>query len=483
MRLLTSSWMLRWIAVACFATLVGCATTEQAPAPIQPEPAFAGTLAIGDLRGERSAPVQAAMEAAALQVFPRAQWMSAKGASPDIALDIVVHSARMNDVRSSQETRNCRRYSEPDRDAKGALQRLLSVKCLDWEVRQVPCLTRTYEIDVQFRARSDRGMRLIASDRKVHTAADRQCGNTAPATAPLEVNAESQAARWAMDQLRAPLAQWSRAAQPPTVAIAPAPVSPSTVSSPASDPPRPTATPPGYTVTEAHALIIGNAAYPGSARLANPVNDARGVARKFSEMGFRVTLIENTDRAALIRELDRFHAAAAQSQVTVLYYSGHGMQIDGVNYLLPTDINLAQPSTLRLQGVSVNSVVDAYLPGRTRLVFLDACRDNPGLTAQTRGARRGLAPIDAPQGTLISYATRDGGVAEDGAGQHSPFTQALLELITEPEDISLVLRKVRDRVMGATAGRQQPWEYGSLSGGALVLPRLVARPAGAPAAR
>jgi uncharacterized caspase-like protein len=159
------------------------------------------------------------------------------------------------------------------------------------------------------------------------------------------------------------------------------------------------------------------------------------------------------------------------------------MQIDGVNYLLPTDINLAQPSTLRLQGVSVNSVVDAYLPGRTRLVFLDACRDNPGLTAQTRGARRGLAPIDAPQGTLISYATRDGGVAEDGAGQHSPFTQALLELITEPEDISLVLRKVRDRVMGATAGRQQPWEYGSLSGGALVLPRLVARPAGAPAAR
>ena len=83
--------------------------------------------------------------------------------------------------------------------------------------------------------------------------------------------------------------------------------------------------------------------------------------------------------------------------------------------------------------------------------------------------------MQAPAGTLIAYATRDGGVAEDGTGRHSPFTQALLDLIAEPEDISLVLRKVRDRVMRETGGRQQPWEYGSLGGGALVFSRLAHR--------
>lgn len=429
-------------------------------------------------------PVQAAIEASALQVFPRSRWLTAKGAQPDVMLDVIVHSARASDVRSSQETRNCRRYSEPDRDAKGALQRLLSVKCLDWEVRQVPCITRTYEIDLQFRARADRGTRLIASDRKVTTSTDRECGPSAPALAPLQASAEAQAARWAIDQLRTPLTQLTRSAQASAVAVSPLPApqavntAPPTPSIPAASPT--TATAP---VTEAHALVIGNAAYPGSARLANPLNDARGMARKLSDLGFKVTLIENTDRMSLIRELDRFQSSASQSQVTVLYYSGHGMQIDGVNYLLPTDIDPAQPSTLRLQGVPISNVIDGYLPGRTRVVFLDACRDNPAVTAQTRGARRGLAPIDAPQGTLIAYATRDGGVAEDGTGKHSPFTQALLDLIAEPEDISLVLRKVRDRVMTATGGRQQPWEYGSLSGGSLVFSRLKPVTATTPVSR
>ena len=105
-------------------------------------------------------------------------------------------------------------------------------------------------------------------------------------------------------------------------------------------------------------------------------------------------------------------------------------------------------------------------------MFLDACRDNPAISSGLRGLGRGLAPIQAPTGTLIAYATRDGGVAEDGTGKHSPYTQALLDLIDKPEDISLMLRRVRDRVMKETFGRQQPWEYGSLSGGELVLSRL-----------
>ena len=106
------------------------------------------------------------------------------------------------------------------------------------------------------------------------------------------------------------------------------------------------------------------------------------------------------------------------------------------------------------------------------ILVLDACRDNPAVSSGFRGFGRGLAPIQAPTGTLIAYATRDGGVAEDGTGKHSPYTQALLDVIDQPEDISLLLRRVRDKVMKDTAGRQQPWEYGSLSGGELVLSRL-----------
>jgi uncharacterized caspase-like protein len=116
--------------------------------------------------------------------------------------------------------------------------------------------------------------------------------------------------------------------------------------------------------------------------------------------------------------------------------------------------------------------VEQYLPGKTKLVFLDACRDNPLLTAGVRGVSKGLAPINVSEGTLISYATKDGQTAEDGSGRNSPFTAALLEHIDEPRDIGVVLRKVREKVMQRTNGRQQPWEYGSLTGGELVLSKI-----------
>lgn len=229
-------------------------------------------------------------------------------------------------------------------------------------------------------------------------------------------------------------------------------------------------------VNEAHALVIGNSAYAGSNRLANPVNDARAMSAKLRSLGFKVTELPNASREQLVRGLSDFSRSAARADLTLLFYAGHGVQISGVNYMVPVDMNLADPAQAALQGVSLNSVVEQYLPGKTKLVFLDACRDNPLMASVGRGITKGLAPINVSEGTLIAYATKDGQVAEDGAGQsNSPFTSALLEHLADPDDIAVVLRTVRAKVMQRTNNRQQPWEYGSLTGGALVLSAIRPR--------
>jgi uncharacterized caspase-like protein len=219
----------------------------------------------------------------------------------------------------------------------------------------------------------------------------------------------------------------------------------------------------------AHALVIGNAAYPGSARLENPVNDANAISQKLKSMGFTVTTVTDANRQKLVQSLAQFRRTAAPADISLLYYAGHGVQIFGTNYILPTDVDQTDPAQATIQGVSLNSVVENILPGKTKLVFLDACRDNALQRTSDRSVSRGLAPISVSEGTLISYATKDGQTAADGSGKNSPFTQALLEHINDPQDIAVVLRKVREKVMKITGGKQQPWEYGSLTGGALVL--------------
>ena len=112
--------------------------------------------------------------------------------------------------------------------------------------------------------------------------------------------------------------------------------------------------------------------------------------------------------------------------------------------MIPVDTNISDISEATLQAISLNSVVERYLPGKTKLVFLDACRDNPIMTASSRGVTRGLAPINVSEGTLISYATKDGQTAADGTGQkNSPYTAALLEHLGDPQDIGIVLRTAR----------------------------------------
>ena len=160
----------------------------------------------------------------------------------------------------------------------------------------------------------------------------------------------------------------------------------------------------------------------------------------------------------------------AKADLTLLFYAGHGMQISGANYMIPTDMKLNDASQVPLVALSLDTVIERYLPGKTKLVFLDACRDNPLVASSSRGGSKGLAPINVSEGTLIAYATKDGQTAEDGAGEkNSPFTKALLEHLSDPEDIGVVLRTVRSKVMQRTNNRQQPWEYGSLSAGSLVL--------------
>ena len=463
----------RLLVLAASLLLLGCVTGEQPRSREEPDLRFNGVISAGEVRGDRSVQVLGAMEAKLLQAFPRARWLVGRSSEADVVLDVTVYSARVTDTRSTQEQRTCRRWSEPDRDAKGTLQRLFSRNCLDWQVQQIPCLNRKYEIDVQLRALLRESDQVIASDRKISNSADRTCGNESPALAGLQASAEVEVGAWAVALIRLPLAEFaSRAAKVLTVNPVPAPSNAPLAALKQPDKPLVSTLAAAAQPFEAHALVIGNANYPGSARLANPINDVQAMERKFAELGFKVTRIDDGNRDALVRGLNQFQQKAAASQVTVLYYSGHGMQLDGMNYLMPVDIDTSKPGALKLQSIPLDTIVDTYLPGRTRVVFLDACRDNPAVTASVRGFSRGLAPMQVPTGTLIAYATRDGGVAEDGSGRHSPFTQALLDLIAEPEDISLILRKVRDRVMRDTAGRQQPWEYGSLSGGELVFSRL-----------
>jgi hypothetical protein len=229
---------------------------------------------------------------------------------------------------------------------------------------------------------------------------------------------------------------------------------------------------PAQQATNAHALVIGNAAYPGSGKLENPVNDSRAMSAKLRSLGFKVTEVEDANRAKLVTALGQFSRSAASADLSVLFYSGHGVQMSGTNYILPTDINQSDLGQATIQGISLDSVVSQFLPGKTKLVFLDACRDNPLYqTTANKSFSKGLAPINAAEGTLIAYATKDGQVASDGdkGMKNSPFTVALLEHLSDPDDIAVVLRRVREKVKVATGGKQVPWDYGSLTGGALIL--------------
>jgi uncharacterized caspase-like protein len=226
------------------------------------------------------------------------------------------------------------------------------------------------------------------------------------------------------------------------------------------------------------ALVIGNGKYENAGVLANPINDADAIADLLTKAGF-----DSVDRrhdlgvVEFKRAVREFVDRAASADVAVVYYSGHGLETGGSNYLIPVDAKLTSTLDMDDEAVSLDRIlVAAGHVKKLSLIILDACRENPFHPAAddarvTRGVSMGLAGVGPTVAdTLIAFAAKAGSVSYDGDGRNSPFTTALLKYLTEPGlDIRLALGKVRDDVLRATNHRQEPYVYGSLGGEAVAL--------------
>jgi len=213
------------------------------------------------------------------------------------------------------------------------------------------------------------------------------------------------------------------------------------------------------------ALVIGNDAY-ATAPLRNPGNDARTMARTLGELGFQVTEKLNLNQKEMKQEIFKFGQRLLKGGVGLFYYAGHGMQVNGRNFLVPIDARVEHERQIEFEGVDVSSVLAEMEFARNRLniVILDACRDNPFARGFRSGAQ-GLASINAPTGTLIAYATAPGAVASDGPADHGVYTGELVKVMKTPGlKIEDVFKQVRSSVREATLGRQIPWESSSLEG-------------------
>ena len=221
----------------------------------------------------------------------------------------------------------------------------------------------------------------------------------------------------------------------------------------------------GATAESRVALVIGNTAYPSGA-LANPKNDATAIAGALKKMGFDVELKLNASKSEIDSLLSRFSLKADKAGVAMVFYAGHGIQVGGFNYIVPIDAAPQSERDLKRQMVKMDDVIEDMGNAKVRLVFFDACRDNPITRSFSRGGTRGMAPPVEATGTLISFSTKHGNTALDGDGQHSPYTQALLAELNSAEGIEIeqMLRRVQQGVRKATNGQQEPWRYGSLDG-------------------
>ena len=214
------------------------------------------------------------------------------------------------------------------------------------------------------------------------------------------------------------------------------------------------------------ALVIGNAAYSRAA-LANPVNDARAMTAALEAAGFRVTTLENASQKAMKQAVQAFAASLDGDTVALFYYSGHGVQHNGANYLIPVDTleNVQNEAQLEYEALDSGYILNAMenSGSRLNLFILDACRNSPFASA-TRGGQHGLAYMNGSRGTLIAYATAPGTVAYDGQGAaNSPYTASLVKWMRQPLPIEQVLKNVLNEVRAATDGKQNPWYAASIS--------------------
>jgi carboxyl-terminal processing protease len=232
------------------------------------------------------------------------------------------------------------------------------------------------------------------------------------------------------------------------------------------------------------ALVIGNSAYRVGA-LKNPVNDAQAVAASLRSLGFEVVLRENTSLRDMIESFRQFSMSTRTAQVRVVFYAGHGVQVKGRNYLLPVDTEIRAEDEVAAKSADLNELLDRLGASKQgiNIVILDACRNNPfsgaeilgpdGRRLKFRGATpAGLAPVEAPLGSMVAFSTAPGGVALDNPGEkNSLYTKHLLATIQSPGlPIELLFKQVRLGVARETGRVQVPWESSSLTGDFCFMP-------------
>ena len=213
------------------------------------------------------------------------------------------------------------------------------------------------------------------------------------------------------------------------------------------------------------ALVIGNSTYK-AAPLKNPANDSRDVAAKLRGLGFTVIERSNLTVKQIGGTLREFRSKLTPGSVALVFYAGHGLQIKGENYLPAVDADISSEEDVPTQSLATKQIMDVLGDAKTRLnlVFLDACRDNP-YARGFRSASRGLSKESAPSGTLISFATRPGGVASDGDGRNGLYTSVLLQAMNSTNlPIEQLLKKVVSGVKVASNSKQEPWMEGSIEG-------------------
>lgn len=219
------------------------------------------------------------------------------------------------------------------------------------------------------------------------------------------------------------------------------------------------------------ALVIGQSAYRSVQALPNPANDARAVTQMLIDSGFEVSTASDLSQNEMRQQVSEFAgkvAAKGADTVALVFYAGHGLQIDGENYLIPVDIDPKREADIPIQAVRLNDILNTLtsVPSKMRILMLDACRNNP-FPDLGKTSGNGLAIVDArigEPGTFLSFSTSPGAVAEDGAGANSPYTSALLAAGREPGiPIEETFKRVRLAVNKATDGRQTPWDSSSLT--------------------
>ena len=212
--------------------------------------------------------------------------------------------------------------------------------------------------------------------------------------------------------------------------------------------------------------MIGNGAYGSEGKLTNPPNDATDVYQALSGLGFEVMLLRDANKRQIEEAIEQLNLQLRQGGVGVFYYAGHGVQVDGENYLIPIGANINYEDDVKYEAVPLGRILGAMKDARNpaNLVLLDACRNNP-YYKRTRSGLRGLAYVQAVQGTFISFATAPGATTADGGGRNSPYTASLLKYIQEPNLlVPLLFQRVRELVIDQTGGQQTPWDSSSLTG-------------------